>query len=314
MAEDIHTLVKKAFDETSLVRATDWVRGDASTASGHSLDRLYRQVQEKVVHGKSFYGYGSWYGYLREHHGIERKAHDKSLEQLSVDELNTLVASVIKETGFSSAKEWRDPSKAFKRWRLRSIYIHVCKTRVGGRTFLGYGSWDKYIEKRHGVVSDTRSRLSDEQVHSLIREAIGKTGKSAYKDWRASTGVANGIKGHSLRALLYTAFYRSKNKKPFFGHGTWEEYLEKHHGLRPVVERSWSDERLHYVIVSLLQRHPPDAGHWRESRYKRPQGKSLLNLYINAACSNGDKSKGGFFGHGSWKKYVAWVRQNYSAQ
>ena len=69
MKPGTHELVRKAYDETGLVRATDWFRG-GKEVEGVKLQNLYQRVHTTVIDGKAFCGHGSWYEYLKNRHGI----------------------------------------------------------------------------------------------------------------------------------------------------------------------------------------------------------------------------------------------------
>lgn len=102
------------------------------------------------------------------------------------------------------------------------------------------------------------------------------------------------------------------------GHGSWDAYLEAEHGVIPLGQKRWSDERLHWTIATLAKKYPPEEG-WTYKENPVLRGTTLRSLYYKARYNNNTGNQKAsklsrselFFGHGSWEKYLAWNRQNY---
>ncbi len=149
---------------------------------------------------------------------------------------------------------------------------------------------------------------SDRELHSLVKRAIneanGETSPQAWRKLKLSDGPL-------LFNLYNEVAKREKNGRNFLGYGSWDNYLEQHQGVVPLVQKSWSTERVHSTFAKLLSRYPPENSSWHNKTEPILYGKSLSRFYYLAHKSNGKSYERSFFGHGSWKNYVAWVRENY---
>ncbi len=218
------------------------------------------------------------------------------------------------------ASDWRTSEEKVAGYSLPALYLQAYKRRVGDRPFFGCGNWNAYLRKRHSVTLTGRTlqRLSDNDLHSAVSEAIQQVGVTSSKQWDHSQRTVQN--GQTLGALYSAVVKRKRRGKPFFGFGTWNSYLERVHGVVPLDQNFWVDERLHRTIAVLVQRFPPEKISWsRANRNVALHGKTLANLYYLAWRSNRPKAvkhserrvRENFFGHGSWKKYAHWVKKEY---
>ncbi len=146
-------------------------------------------------------------------------------------------------------------------------------------------------------------------VHTLVKQALSTCGTISPWKWKQNKVR---IADKSAYAIYELARSRTKNGRSFFGYGSWWEYIEKVHRMKS--EFSWSNEEFHRKIAETFRVHPP-VNWGSKSNIIGPCGKSLGALYRQAHRSNAPEAIDAvrFFGRGSWKNYVKWVKQNYGA-
>lgn len=225
-------------------------------------------------------------------------------------ELHRLIGIGLKETGLVRA---RDVSKSSHRIEGRSLSgLYQALARGSGITrFGGHSNWYTYLRAVHGIKEPEERihlrgpiaahKLTDDQIHGLILGAIHATGKSTANDWRSSKTTHE---GHTLGSLFKEASNRKVGKTGFWGHGYWDIYLEKKHGLIPIGQNRWSGERLHWTVAALIRKHPPEKVSWRENQKPVILGKTLENIWQLIYARK-------FFGQPNFKAYIKWVRKNY---
>jgi len=120
------------------------------------------------------------------------------------------------------------------------------------------------------------------------------------------------VDGRSLNNWYQLVRSRIVNGEPYFGHGSWDKYLEKQHGVVPMHQGHWSDERIHVTIARQLEKQANvSARHWNtNTKPVAADGKSLKNLYQLARIRRG-KEGGSFFDHRSWEGYKRFLEKNY---
>ncbi|MFH0713290.1 MAG: hypothetical protein V1722_02475, partial [Candidatus Micrarchaeota archaeon] len=97
---------------------------------------------------------------------------------------------------------------------------------VRRRRFAGYGTWQNYLTKVHGVSPFVHRRWPPEAFHSVIYDLVKVHGESS-TNW-ANTNRAYrtmGAHGRSLGALFIQAMRSKEKGVPFFGKGTWTAYV-----------------------------------------------------------------------------------------
>jgi hypothetical protein len=184
-----------------------------------------------------------------------------------------------------------------------TLYSIVKKSKTGDKNFFGYGGWYPFLRGELGIEPLSKKYLPDRRLHKYIKDALGK-GKSSPIFWNESKEPVSPY-GHS-RMNLYSAAQRRQgsNGKPFFGYGSWYDYLEKHLGVSSLDKRNLTNERLnHYIRMAASSADTMNALHWQNNHEPvSPQGHSLKNLY---ALARARKKKGrSFFGHGNWRDYL----------
>ncbi|MDO8627005.1 MAG: hypothetical protein Q7K42_00935, partial [Candidatus Diapherotrites archaeon] len=145
-------------------------------------------------------------------------------------------------------------------------------------------------------------KLTPEQLHGLISEQIQKQTDTI--GWQNKKSIAART-GHSLQNLYHQALNKKIDGKSFFGHESWQAYLENHHGINSLSNKHMPDERIHtYIGHQIKKGIPMNSGYWR--KYKQTAfpltGQSLHALYMLARQRK--KNGKGFFGHESWKTYL----------
>ncbi|MDP3742628.1 MAG: hypothetical protein Q8R15_04910 [Candidatus Micrarchaeota archaeon] len=249
-----------------------------------------------------------------------------------MQDVHHLVEIGLRENNLLSPVEWRQ-SKSLIRGRLPgTIYTEISRTKVGGVSFCGHGSWAAYLKNHHAVdVPLHKLTYSDAKLHELIGGVIQATGLTAAKHWSSdkitkqkddereqtlrdlydSRVVFAPINHKKMRALHALASERKVDGKPFFGHGTWEAYLEAVQGVVPLDGLHWSDERFHRSIAVMAKKKNRRVGWISDSPVIH--GKSLKDLYEQAWRSNQSKKSphGKLFGHKTFKDYVAWAVEHY---
>ncbi len=228
--------------------------------------------------------------------------------------VHRLINEGIQRDGLASTSDWRDKSKRVGGYSFQSLYVTASLRKVKGKSFFGHGSWDKYVEEHHGVVSLRRHSISDERLHALIAQGIRKAGASALK-WKESRSISDGVQGHSLSTLYILAYTRRKNQRVFFGHGTWYDYLEKHHSVivpnRKIANPRLSDLELHRLILQVVKKH--GVSHWVTAlKSVEFSGRKLYSLYYLVKQRKVNRTS--FFGHGSLKTYVTWLRASHEIE
>ncbi|MFH0713258.1 MAG: hypothetical protein V1722_01970 [Candidatus Micrarchaeota archaeon] len=138
-------------------------------------------------------------------------------------------------------------------------------------------------------------------------DTIIETGTARYNKWRE-------IGNNKAVALYERVRTRRVNGVGFLGHGSWDRYLQKVHLFFDVNQRHWSDVRFHASVAAVLPKFPPEKIGWATPEaYAKVAiaGRSLGALYRSAYDSNHRGRANGvtFFGQGSWKNYVNWVRK-----
>ena len=247
-------------------------------------------------------------------------------KQITDREIHTAVKKAI-ELGIKSVSQLsgrtRDLKTKIDGRSLPSVYKLVRNQVVNGKGFFGYGSWHTYLKGFHGVTWPTHKRfwnptqsghhMSNADVHKLVNDAIQETHLVAGKHWKIPENLFN---GRRLDALYVAVASRKVEGKGFFGTGSWDAYLEKFHGVVAVDQSRWGDERMHHAIVHLLKKYPLEKFRWEK---KLPSGgyapgvhgRSLATLYQTAKNHERGEPALPFFGHGNWKKYIKWVKENY---
>ncbi|MFH0713259.1 MAG: hypothetical protein V1722_01975 [Candidatus Micrarchaeota archaeon] len=156
--------------------------------------------------------------------------------------------------------------------------------------------------------------LSDKELHSEIGKALRLTkGDATPKAWKA----IGEVEGVSLIALYNEANKRKVDKVAFFGHGSWDAYLENKHGFVSLDQKHWSNTRFHYVVAQGIAVHPPKEIDWHAANKTLFAGKSLATwqqMARNSNVSHRAPVKIKFFGKESWPGYVAWIRQKYGGK
>ncbi|MFH1240580.1 MAG: hypothetical protein V1672_05185 [Candidatus Diapherotrites archaeon] len=155
------------------------------------------------------------------------------------------------------------------------------------------------------MLKHKRVPLTDKQIHNHIENQINKSVDLSTKHWVQSKKPVSST-GQSLRNL-----YELARSRGFFGHGNWYEYLVGHHKVSPRSQRYMPDERIHsYIKMQIDKGVDLSTTHWVQSRKPvSPTGQSLYALYI-LACSRKVGSDS-FFGHGKWKAYIKWLKEDY---
>ncbi len=159
--------------------------------------------------------------------------------------------------------------------------------------------------------------IPEEELHARVNAGIQK-GLVASKHWGGYARSKELINGHEPGTIFSTVQRRVVNGKKFFGCGSWDAYLEKFHGVIPIDQRHWSDKRFHHTIATLMKTYPPEKTGWSAGNQLVLRGMKLQNFFVNATYSNKGareffKSQGKkFFGHGTWRNYIDWVRKNYA--
>ena len=211
-----------------------------------------------------------------------------------------------------------------------ALYTLARSRKSRGKSFFGHGNWYKYLEKKHGIVSLDQWKWPDERIHVTIARQLEKLDPSQWggKYWQKGTNPVT-TDGKGLKNLYELALSRRKKRKTFFGHGNWEDYIKyviTHHSrLSPeyndrVLGRrckgrkrreKYRDAEIHDAIAAQMQiQHDLSAQHWKTNGEPiTPDGRSLAALYSLAY----KRRKGGksFFGHGSWKEYVRYLREGH---
>ncbi len=151
-------------------------------------------------------------------------------------------------------------------------------------------------------------KISTEKLNELVKEGIELTGLSSAKQWQATDKA---VAGHSLQSLYHAVRGRLIDGKKYYGHGSWNAYVENEHGVSSVDASRWSNGRLHRVIWLMVKKHPPEKIGWGRANKLGFRGKSLKILKEQAYRSNKPprKREEKYFGYGTWTKYIEWVRQ-----
>src|SRR3989344_237576 len=107
-------------------------------------------------------------------------------------------------------------------------------------------------------------RFTDFQVNRRVNKVLQLTrGEARPKQWRE----INRLKGINLISLYnMVAERKGSNGFGFMGHGSWDEYLENVHGLVPLDQKQWSDERFHFTIARAMAAHPPEKVNWHGAK------------------------------------------------
>ncbi len=220
--EQLHVLVARAIEEIGSPRVGKW-RMRGRKVAGYSPCAIYDAVRLSIIHGKPFHGCGTWNKYLTVHH----PGQFLNKSSLSDDELNKIVNIAIQTNIPLSSTYWRDKKQRqeLSGRNLCGLFNLVASRRRNGKSHLGYGGWDKYLEEKHGVVALGQWKWSPERLHRTIAVLSMRRKFDPNKiNWREATTPV--IHGKSLSSLQICAI-RLKDKKgvPFAGQKTWGRYV-----------------------------------------------------------------------------------------
>jgi len=281
-----------------------------------SPSTLYDYARRSIVKEKKFFGYGSWYEYLIKVHKVSPTT-PNFMPDARVHSYISRALDSVKNTG---AKYWsrnKEPISPVGQ-SLQALYSLARTRKKNGINFFGFGSWSEYIEKTHGIEMQKYKTgkkgkvYSNEFINSLISEKLITVTSHDPSYWRNNFGLVSNT-GQTFNSLYRLVEKRKRVGKPFMGHGTWPMYLEKVHGSIPTYSRNMPDARLNsYILRELNKGEPSSAQHWQNSTEpKSPAGHSLKALYL-LSVRRKIKDKP-FFGHGTWKSYITWLRKNHKA-
>lgn len=228
---ELHEFIGRAVARPGYTSTVPW-HDPKEQFEGYGLKSLYTRLHKMKRDGKPFAGYGSWDNYLEKHHRL--KLTDKW--RLSKDEVHDLIWSAIQITSGGAPENlavplanWRYYNRPVLDGRtLQQLWVIASRHKVGGRGFFGYGTWEKYLEEKHGVVSLYSSHWSDERLHYAVA-LLAKKYPPEKVNWTHNERTK--FYGRALSAL-YNAGYRNNGVKSltsaerFFGHGTFKKYAE----------------------------------------------------------------------------------------
>ncbi|NUN11428.1 hypothetical protein HUU53_02180 [Candidatus Micrarchaeota archaeon] len=205
---------------------------------------------------------------------------------------------------------------------LKQLYNLAKARKINGKIFFGYGAWYEYLTKYHGLSPLSPNYMPDARLHELIRVEINKKDEHGNPSnvtashWQKSRKPVTST-SHSL-AQLYDLVQKTRiNKKGFFGHGSWRDYLDKHH----VIEQErlgkykssknrgndYDDETIHFLIRNELEKATKPEHlkgiYWQKSKEPiTPTGQNLSALYELAKTRKVDGRS--FFGYGKFEDYI----------
>ncbi len=228
--EEVHARVAKALAETGLVTQRQWTRNKTKVGPV-SLSWLYRLVKNRKRNYRPFMGYGDWYAYLEQRHGVTAPVETRLRvkKELSFEELKQWIRKVIEQTyeegkPIVSASDWCDNSRVVFGRSLNALYEHARQWRVGGKGFGGHGAWHVFLQKELGITPVRHQPWSDERLHRTIALLAEKHSPDKV-NWNRSEELV--LHRRSLRTLYALACERAvKIKGPWFGHGSFAAYVE----------------------------------------------------------------------------------------
>ncbi len=223
----------------------------------------------------------------------------KMPEKLSPGEIHARVRHVLTRKEITRARDWLKSRVVVDGVNLRTAY-----SLVRDRDFFGCRNWADYLKKFHGVKPPAKELTPEEaekhrEIHKRIEKVIQETRLTSGKHWQTTA---------ELKELYQQARNSVIDEKKFFGHGTWENYLEKHHEVASLEGGAWSNKRIHRSIAIAAQMYKPSMGVWANSKKPVMHGKSLSELYKIA------KSRNLFRNIDTFKAYVQWAIENYGTK
>lgn len=250
---ELDRLIGIGLRQTGLVRPSD-IQSSQHKVEGKLFRNLYYTLMRRKSSGKLLGRYTNWYGYLEDVHGIRPSGakirfasiSSPNLRKMSDDELHELVAKGIQRTATNkqgiqvqesnSAKTWHDSKDRISGLQQRVIYQEVAK-----RKYFNHGSWNEYLEEKHGVPLD-QWKWSEERFHRTVAILAQRypIEKFNWHDYNKQV-----LYGRSLQTYYQQAHKskRSKEKPHFFGHLSFKAYVkwavENYGG--DYAERKWKE-------------------------------------------------------------------------
>ncbi len=196
---------------------------------GRSLCGAYVRLNQLKRKGKSFAGYDTWNNYLEQHHGLTLP----NKWELSNDEVHNSISRAIQLTKGGDSSEspvslnkWRYEKKPLLDGRsLYNLWNFAARRKVDKKGFFGYGSWEKYLEEKHEVVSLFQPSWSDERIHRTIALLVEKYPPEKMS-WRKNKIVLHGRTLRQLYAMVSLGNRPISEKRNWFGRGNWANYIK----------------------------------------------------------------------------------------
>lgn len=164
--------------------------------------------------------------------------------------------------------------------------------RINRRNFFGYKGWPDFLEKAVGVVP--LRRVGDFLVpHHQTPESI-----HAFIKARAEAGESMGV-GHWTGRPGLMAVWRFLDRRNFFGHGNWENYLNHEFGYSLPQERQIGQfvipkKLTKDVVVRFVRERAADTS-LRKGVWNAVAGLKAVYNFIR---------QNKYFGHGNWAKFL----------
>lgn len=160
--------------------------------------------------------------------------------------------------------------------------------------------------------------IPERVIHRQVAKAIKKTGTANTQEWKKQELQVEGRKAHLLGQLARNRF---RNRNPYFGYGTWENYVEQHHGVTSIgKDMKFTDETLHRMMYTAIKRiGSTKIKDWKNSKIKIG-GRTPMTLYSLARNRTVEKPGWSrslletFFGHGLLNNYAKWLERNYTIE
>ncbi|HLD62505.1 MAG TPA: hypothetical protein VI875_01405 [Candidatus Norongarragalinales archaeon] len=240
--EDVHQMIaEQVVNGVNL--SSDYWQGsnEAVNDAGLSLSSLIRLAHyRKGEGGLSYFGHGTWEKYLREHPEVDFVPYVITDKQLH----NIITLLLSKGIGTDSSY-WQNNTQSIdleplglksSRNGLPGISLSALRGMVSrrkgknGKNFFGTGRWSNYLKVFHKTSVRPYVFLQDDRLHSIVENQVSEGTPLRAVFWEGRGEIA--AEGYTRGSIYQMARNRQgKNKKSFFGYGSWKDYLQEHHGI-----------------------------------------------------------------------------------
>ncbi|MBI5553495.1 MAG: hypothetical protein HY917_02020 [Candidatus Diapherotrites archaeon] len=220
-----------------------------------SLDPITRKRMQQLfvsLQASNFLGHGSWYEYLRREQGLNALNPENMPSERLQANINLALQRIIGYSKASlSANQWNQGfRKKTTRFSLASIYKMVRNRKMNGKMFMGHGTWARCLE------NEPELKNNSYRIHLKIREMLAaKKIKPEEAEWTKNKTPVNPSGTETPADLVFLAQSKTVEGVPFFGYGSFQEYLNAFHQKEPskqgILARSIEEEHrtpLEYLV------------------------------------------------------------------